>query len=131
MSLSWVPSSDNIQIDHYQILRNGVPLGATDATTFTDTDTARLQATSPSYVVRAVDTNGNISDSDAKTVEGSRLDAAHAAGPDAPKANGTTVTLTWPAAADNVGVVGYDVLRDDTSDREHDRRRSASTSTGT
>ena len=69
VSLSWVPSSDNIQIDHYQILRNGVPLSATDATTFTDTDTARLQATSPSYVVRAVDTNGNITDSDAKTVK--------------------------------------------------------------
>ena len=27
--------------------------------------------------------------------------------------NGTTVTLTWNAAADNIGVVGYDVLRDD------------------
>ena len=69
VSLSWVPSSDNVQIDHYQILRNGVPLSVTDATTFTDTDTARLQATSPSYVVRAVDTNGNITNSDAKTVK--------------------------------------------------------------
>ena len=42
--LAWIPSSDNIQIDHYQILRNGIPLGVTDASTFTDTDTGRLQA---------------------------------------------------------------------------------------
>ena len=26
---------------------------------------------------------------------------------------GTTVTVRWSPAADNVGVVGYDVLRDD------------------
>ncbi len=131
MSLSWVPSSDNIQIDHYQILRNGVPLGATDASAFTDTDTARLQATSPSYVVRAVDTNGNITNSDAQDREGSRLDARPRAGRRAPTSSGTTVTLTWPAAVDNIGVVGYDVLRDDTTSGEHDRRRCASTSTGT
>ena len=45
---------------------------------------------------------------------------AHAAGPDW-KVNGTTVTLTWHAAADNIGVVGYDVLRDAKHDREHDQ----------
>jgi hypothetical protein len=110
VSLSWVPSSDNIQIDHYQILRNGVPLGVTDASVFSDTDTARLQATSPSYVVRAVDTNGNITDSDAKTTK--VPDWSPPTQPVASaKPNGTTVTITWNAAADNIGVVGYDVLR--------------------
>ena len=38
VKLSWVPSTDNIQVDHYQILRNGIPLAATDATDFTDTE---------------------------------------------------------------------------------------------
>jgi chitodextrinase len=111
VSLSWVPSSDNVQIDHYLILRNGVPLSATDATTFTDTDTARLQATSPSYVVRAVDTNGNISNSDAKTAKVPDWSPPTPPVLSAPKVNGTTVTLTWSGAADNIGVVGYDVLR--------------------
>ena len=77
VTLSWVPSSDNIQVDHYQILRNGVPLGATDATAFTDTDTAAARHLL-SYVVRAVDTNGNTSDSDADDRHDARLDAAHA-----------------------------------------------------
>ena len=31
-ALAWVAASDNIQVDHYSILRDGVPLGATDAT---------------------------------------------------------------------------------------------------
>jgi hypothetical protein len=110
MSLAWIPSSDNIQIDHYQILRNGVPLGVTDTSVFIDTDTARLQATSPSYLVRAVDTNGNITDSDAKTakVPDWTLPTQPVA---SAKPNGTTVTVTWNGAVDNIGVVGYDVLR--------------------
>jgi hypothetical protein len=111
VALTWIPSSDNIQIDHYQILRNGVPLGATDASVYTDTDTARLQATTPTYVVRAVDTNGNIMDSDAKPVKVPDWMPPTQPVP-TPSVNGTTVTLTWPAAADNVGVVGYDILRD-------------------
>jgi len=112
VALTWIPSSDNIQIDHYQILRNGIPLGVTDASVFTDTDTARLQATTPTYVVRAVDTNGNIMDSDAKPVKVPDWMPPTQPVP-TPSVNGTTVTLTWPAAADNIGVVGYDVLRDE------------------
>jgi hypothetical protein len=109
VSLSWVPSTDNIQIDHYQILRDGVPLGATDANVFTDA--APKQATTLNYVVRAVDTNGNIADSDARPVKIPDWTAPTPPVASA-KANGTTVTVTWNAAADNVGVVGYDVLRD-------------------
>ena len=110
--LSWVPSSDNIQIDHYQILRNGIALGVTDTSVFTDTDTARLQATSPSYMVRAVDTNGNIMNSDPKTVK--VPDWSPPTQPVASaKPSGTTVTVTWNGAVDNIGVVGYDVLRND------------------
>jgi hypothetical protein len=109
VSLSWVPSTDNIQIDHYQVIRNGIPLAATDANVFTDT--APPQASTQNYVVRAVDTNGNIADSDGKSAK-----IPDWTPPTAPiagvKANGTTVTVTWSAAADNVGVVGYDVLRD-------------------
>ena len=42
---------------------------------------------------------------------------------DPPK--GTTVTLRWTAATDNVGVVGYDVLRDGKVIARADRRRCA------
>jgi hypothetical protein len=108
--LSWVASTDNIQVDHYEIWRNGVPIGATDATTFTDALPGQHSALS--YVVRAVDTNGNDTDS-----APALFTTPDWTPPTAPvltvSAEGATVTLRWPAAADNVGVVGYDVLRDD------------------
>jgi hypothetical protein len=110
ITLSWVASDDNIQVDHYAILRNGVPLGATDATVFTDL--AVPEHTQLSYVVRAVDTNGNATDSAPAPYMTPDWTPPTAPVPTF-SVHGTTVTLRWPPAADNVGVVGYDVLRDD------------------
>jgi hypothetical protein len=109
ITLSWIPSTDNIQVDHYQILRNGVPLGVTDTAVFTDPSPGQHAALT--YVVRAVDTNGNETDSDP-----AKITTPDWTPPTAPvptvSALGRTVTLSWNSAADNVGVVGYDVLRD-------------------
>jgi hypothetical protein len=109
VALSWVASSDNIQVDHYVVLRDGVPLGVTDATSFTDV--APPQHAQLSYVVRAVDTNGNATDSAAAPIT-----TPDWTPPNAPAltvtVQGTTATLRWTAASDNVGVVGYDVVRD-------------------
>jgi hypothetical protein len=87
-----------------------VPIGATDAASFSDP--APLQHAELSYVVRAVDTNGNETDSAPALIQ--TPDWTPPAAP-LPKvtAQGTNVTVTWPAAGDNVGVVGYDVLRDE------------------
>ena len=110
VALSWVPSSDNIQVDHYVVLRDGVPLGATDATVFSDL--APPQHAVLHYSIRAVDTNGNATDS-----APAMLTTPDWTPPSAPvptlTTQGSSVTLHWPAATDNVGVVGYDVLRDD------------------
>ena len=111
--LSWVASSDNIQVDHYVILRDGVPLGATDATTFVDL--APPQHANLSYVVRAVDTNGNSTDSAAAPIPTPDWTPPTAPVLGKPVVKGSTVTLQWPPAADNVGVVGYEVFRDDVS----------------
>jgi hypothetical protein len=108
--LTWVASSDNIQVDHYVILRDGVPLGATDATAFVDP--APPQHANLSYVVRAVDTNGNSTDSAAAPIMTPDWTPPTAPMVAKPVVNGSTVTLRWPAAGDNVGVVGYDVFRD-------------------
>lgn len=111
VSLSWVAATDNIQVDHYEILRNGVPLGATDATSFTDP--FPIQHAQLSYVVRAVDTNGNATDSAAAPIT-----TPDWTPPTAPVLNvsmsGSVAVLRWSAATDNIGVVGYDVLRDGT-----------------
>jgi hypothetical protein len=109
VSLSWVAATDNIQVDHYEILRNGVPLGATDATSFTDV--LPIQHALLSYVVRAVDTNGNATDSAPALIT-----TPDWTPPTAPvldvSMSGTVAVLRWSAATDNIGVVAYDVLRD-------------------
>ncbi len=109
ITLSWIPSTDNIQVDHYQILRNGVPLGVTDTAVFTDPSPGQHAALS--YVVRAVDTNGNETDSDPVKITTPDWTPPTAPVPTV-TALGRTVTLSWNPAVDNVGVVGYDVLRD-------------------
>jgi hypothetical protein len=113
VKLSWVASSDNIQVDHYVILRDGVPLGATDATTFADL--APPQHANLNYIVRAVDTNGNSTDSAAAPILTPDWMPPTAPVLAKPSVKGSTVTLRWPPAADNVGVVGYEVFRDDVS----------------
>ena len=75
------------------------------------TDLVVPQRTQLNYVVRAVDTNGNATDSAPAPVMTPDWTA-----PTAPvltlSVQGTTATLRWRPAADNIGVVGYDVLRD-------------------
>ncbi|MDX6600024.1 MAG: hypothetical protein QOE87_3911, partial [Gaiellales bacterium] len=110
VKLAWVASSDNIQVDHYVVLRDGVPLGATDATTFVDPTPP--QHADLSYLVRAVDTNGNSTDSAPAPIMTPDWTPPSAPIPGRPDVKGATVTLQWPPAADNVGVVAYDVLRD-------------------
>ena len=111
VKLSWVAASDNIQVDHYSILRDGVPLGATDATTFVDPSPP--QHSDLTYIVRAVDTNGNTTNSAPALIMTPDWTAPTAPVPGRPTVKGTTVTLQWPPAVDNVGVVAYDVFRDD------------------
>ena len=111
VKLSWVAASDNIQVDHYSILRDGVPLGATDATTFVDASPP--QHSDLTYIVRAVDTNGNTTNSAPALIMTPDWTAPTAPVPGRPTVKGTTVTLQWPPAVDNVGVVAYDVFRDD------------------
>ena len=111
VKLSWVAASDNIQVDHYSILRDGVPLGATDATTFVDPSPP--QHSDLTYIVRAVDTNGNATNSAPALIMTPDWTPPTAPVPGRPTVKGTTVTLQWPPAVDNVGVVAYDVFRDD------------------
>ena len=111
--LSWAPSTDNVQVGEYNVLRNGQKIWTTSGTTFDDTGLP--QATTFTYRVVAVDTSGNPSAPSAPkqittrdlTPPGPVLNL-HAS----PRSNGA-VTLTWGAATDNVpgGVAGYQVSR--------------------
>ncbi|MCY9527497.1 fibronectin type III domain-containing protein, partial [Paenibacillus larvae] len=59
MTLKWNSSKSNIGIKGYEIYRNGIKVGVTSSTEYTDTG---LQPhTEYRYAVKAVDTKGNVS----------------------------------------------------------------------
>ncbi len=58
-SLAWTPSTDNVGVTGYRVLRNNVQVGTTATASYTDSGLA--PATSYSYAVRAIDAMGNLS----------------------------------------------------------------------
>ena len=59
-TIGWKPSTDDRGVAAYRVLRDGVEIGSTTATTFTDSGLA--PATAYLYTVVAVDAAGNVSD---------------------------------------------------------------------
>lgn len=118
VNLTWSGSTDNIAVTGYWVYRDGEKIGQTQGTTFSDTTVAANS--SFSYLVRALDAAGNVSQASAAITVGTP--AAQPAGdktaPSAPANLKVTtfddkkdVSLTWDAATDNVGVTGYSVYR--------------------
>lgn len=113
-NLSWSGATDNVAVTGYDVYRGTTLLGSTTSTTYAVTG---LTASTPyTFTVRAKDAAGNNS-VDSNTVNITTLaPAADTTAPTAPTltASGTTQTttnLSWSGATDNVGVTGYDVLR--------------------
>jgi len=59
VGLTWAPSTDNVGVTGYRVLRNGIQVAAPSTTAYTDT--GLTPATTYSYVVKAVDAAGNLS----------------------------------------------------------------------
>ncbi|MDQ1682242.1 MAG: hypothetical protein QOH99_783, partial [Frankiaceae bacterium] len=109
ITLTWSASTDNVAVTGYDLYRGGAFVKTVTATSTTDTQAATATV---SYTVRARDAANNISpDSNTFTRTGTTTDTQ---APTIPAnldgtTSGTTVTLTWSASTDNVGVTGYDV----------------------
>ena len=59
IDLNWTPSTDNVGVSHYRVLRDGLEVGTPNGASFSDRGLAR--ETSYTYTVIAVDTSGNAS----------------------------------------------------------------------
>jgi chitodextrinase len=114
-NLSWTASTDNVGVTGYDVYRDGALLASVAGTTYTAT--GLVASTTYSFFVRAKDAAGNVSgNSNTVSVTTSDTPAPDTTPPTAPtlSASGTTQTatnLSWSGATDNVGVTGYDVLR--------------------
>jgi endo-1,4-beta-xylanase len=123
ISLAWTPSTDNVGVTGYQILRAAGASGGTFAQIGTSAsasfaDSGLAASTTFRYQVRATDAAGNVS-----TVSNTVTAATQAGGGGdtqapstpanltAPSTTASSVSLAWSASTDNVGVTGYQILR--------------------
>ncbi|MES9945689.1 MAG: endo alpha-1,4 polygalactosaminidase [Candidatus Thiodiazotropha sp.] len=116
VTLTWNAASDNVGIDHYQIMRDGDAIGTTQATSFTDRTVN--ENSDYTYSVVAYDAAGNSSTSASIRVS---VPANSNGGTDTEAPSAVTnldvsstyqaVTLSWSAATDNVGIDHYQITR--------------------
>ena len=138
VSLSWTASTDNVGVAGYNVYINGSGT-ATNASLISGTSytVTGLTASTPySFTVKAKDAAGNLSTASAAlTVTTSA--AADIQAPTAPtnltstSKTTTTVSLSWTASTDNVGVAGYYVYVNNSSVAQNGSAISGTTYTVT
>jgi len=114
--LKWNPSTDNVGVKEYQVLRDGKVVGNVVGTTFTDKN---LKAeTKYTYAIKAVDAAGNVSKESESTVVETMKATPDTEAPTQPTTlhtmavTSSSVDLMWSASEDNVAVDHYVIYRE-------------------
>ncbi len=115
VTLVWNPASDNLAVAGYRVFRDGALVASPGTTGHTDTGLTNGRAYT--YGVAAVDAAGNVSATATISATPKGAVAKDVTAPSAPPAFTATpgdrqVALSWGAAADDVGVVFYELRRD-------------------
>jgi glucose/arabinose dehydrogenase len=118
VTFSWSASSDDVGVAFYDIYHDGQLMTSVPGTALSAQLTAVPGATWGLYV-NARDAAGNVSQASPTVTVSVPQCQADTEPPSTPTgvtatASGTTVTVRWSPATDNVGVTGYEVLRDGT-----------------
>jgi chitodextrinase len=113
IGLAWTASTDNVGVTGYRVYRNSVLVASPATTTFTDT--GLTPGTGYSYQVTAIDAANNESAlSNTATATTPTTDSQAPTAPSNLRASASksrTVSLSWLASTDNVGVTGYRLYR--------------------
>ena len=113
-TISWKASTDNVGIFGYTILRDGTSIEMVSGKTTAFVDTNLVPGSSYAYQVEAVDLSGNQSQPSAVAGVTAPADTTPPTPPGSLQTTAVTsnsVSLAWSPSSDNIGVVGYDVLR--------------------
>ncbi|WP_396135316.1 PQQ-dependent sugar dehydrogenase [Amycolatopsis sp. A133] len=118
VTFSWSASSDDVGVAFYDIYHDGQFMTSVPGTALSAELTAVPGATWGLYV-NARDAAGNVSQASSTVTVTVPQCQADTEPPTTPTgvtatASGTTVTVRWSPSTDNVGVTGYEVLRDGT-----------------
>jgi chitodextrinase len=114
VSLAWSPSSDNVAVAGYGVYKNGTLVSTTSGASYTVGGLAC--GTSYTFSVDAYDAAGNRSAKTSLTAatSSSCTDTGAPTPPtnlNATGATATSVSFSWAASTDNVGVAGYGIYR--------------------
>jgi chitinase len=115
ITLAWNASTDNVGVTGYDVFRDTTRVGGGTATSLTVSGLAAN--TSFVFTVRARDAAGNVSPASNQLTVRTLGNTADTQAPTAPtnlrvtSVTSSSVALAWGASSDNVGVTGYDVLR--------------------
>ena len=110
VELSWEASTDNVGVKAYEVYKDGVLITSTDKNTLKITGLVPL--TAYSFTIRAKDETGNISAQSNQvsiTTDPDTDAPSDPTGLSSPSKTDLSITVSWTAAVDNVGVTGYDV----------------------
>lgn len=117
VDVSWSASTDAVGVTEYRVLRDGAQVGSATGTSFTDATVS--PSTTYAYAVQAVDAAGNVSQPSVNAVVTTPAPVApkDETAPTAPTnltatRTSTSVSLSWTASFDAVGVQRYVVYRD-------------------
>jgi glucose/arabinose dehydrogenase len=115
VTFSWNASTDNVGVAFYDVYHDGQSMKSVSGSTLSTSLTVVAGATWGLYV-NARDAAGNVSQASTTVPITPPQCQPDDQAPSAPTkltgaASGTTVTLNWTAATDNIGVRAYDVYR--------------------
>jgi glucose/arabinose dehydrogenase len=115
-TLTWTASTDNVGVAYYDVYHDGQLMKSVSGATLTTSITAVPGVTWGLYV-NARDAAGNVSQASATVLKSFPQCQVDNEPPTAPtnltgSVTGTTVTLHWTAATDNIAVRAYDIYRD-------------------
>ena len=117
VTLAWNAATDNVGVTGYTIYRSGASIATVSGSTLAYTNTGLAANTTYSYTVRAMDAAGYVSvDSNTLSVKTNPASGDTQA-PTTPAnltvtaSTASSVSLSWSASSDNVGVTGYDVYQ--------------------
>jgi chitodextrinase len=120
VDVAWVPSTDDVGVNEYRVLRDGAQIASVTGTSFSDVTVS--PSTTYSYAVQAADAAGNVSPASAAAIAATPAlppppAPADETAPTTPTGltaspTSTSVALSWTASTDAVGVQQYVVYRD-------------------